>query len=672
MLRKEFADVFKQLLSFLFILAIIIPGVVYLVPGIGDMKSNRIDVMIAIIETLLPFFILFLGFSAFANESKQKGMEYLMTMPISRNRILFNKLIPRVCVILCMMAAILPLATARHTLIELQGIIKIMPLIFIAAFILFFISFSLCASSNDYISLFLNVILCVLFYLLTAWFILILPLYVRYGYSLWFTEWQKHWNLLLSKEYMIQIPMIAIIMILLVIPFIGSFWLTFVKCDFKPSNTFNNKQSKYFILLFLAFFLLSLFPGYIAYQRIINRRNLYLTQQNKLILMDTNTLYIFGTLSMKKIKLAENISNISIFAEDTQSLYLSVRFKDVEEIAKLNKFNFAYSVLFKMNEPYWSNSYYYNHCTGYLNLLLKKYDYAINDDRNMIKNDDYNAIAIAIDTATAKIKKYSFKNDMILSSYYIADDEIDGKHFWLLRCFGVRDYKQIIGIWEDGQIEPMDISGFYFQYLNHTLFAHDKCGYHLYQISDTGAKLIRTIDSIFFFQHEGSISNCRTSNDIYVTSCERKFLERQECDEHKNIALLNLKSFEIQNICPQKGNLYYTDSDSVYYVEPESIEFSEDDWRRIYPEIKKEKTEFQKQQEIMQYFWIEKQCKKIYRLEGTKKQFIKQICPDSGYGFAFQNNGIITIQNNKFHVYALPDLRELHFKMLDWTTFSGS
>ena len=94
MIKKEWFEVCKQ--SLYFVLAttgmILLVGLMNLLRGKPQFQGETI---IIILGFWLLMFSMFLGLSPFALDSKQKGVEYLLTLPYSRRRLLYIKLLPR-------------------------------------------------------------------------------------------------------------------------------------------------------------------------------------------------------------------------------------------------------------------------------------------------------------------------------------------------------------------------------------------------------------------------------------------------------------------------------------------------------------------------------------------------------------------------------------------------
>ncbi|TFG74490.1 MAG: hypothetical protein E4H23_11930, partial [Chrysiogenales bacterium] len=102
--RKEWLEVGKQSLYFILALAamaLLLGGMDLLMGAMNLAQAQPLEgeKLIIILGAWLLMFSMFLGLSPFAMDSKQKGMEYLLTLPYSRRRLLFIKLVPRLAAV---------------------------------------------------------------------------------------------------------------------------------------------------------------------------------------------------------------------------------------------------------------------------------------------------------------------------------------------------------------------------------------------------------------------------------------------------------------------------------------------------------------------------------------------------------------------------------------------
>ena len=99
MIKKEWLEVSKQSLYFLLATTgmVLLMALMNLLQGKPQFEAETI---IIILGFWLLMFSMFLGLSPFAMDSKQKGMEYLLTLPYSRRRLLFIKLLPRLAAVI--------------------------------------------------------------------------------------------------------------------------------------------------------------------------------------------------------------------------------------------------------------------------------------------------------------------------------------------------------------------------------------------------------------------------------------------------------------------------------------------------------------------------------------------------------------------------------------------
>ncbi|MBN2400456.1 MAG: hypothetical protein JXI33_08995 [Candidatus Aminicenantes bacterium] len=248
--RKEWREVGKQFLYFILLIVgiALLIGVIDLIQG-RSFESEKFIIMLGLWMLTAS---MFLGLSPFAMDSKQKGMEYLLTLPLSRRRLLFVKLLPR-------LAAFVFFYCLFLLLYQIQGqeVFGNLYIFFqLAYFALFFISFSLASSDENFIVQFFSAAMAFLGYWVLSFFTL------ASGFA-----WRNHLSLAvvwrfdafddLFHEPRGMAVTIAVFSILLV-PFVASYFLAFKKFDLKPVRSFNRLQLLFFLPLLLLALMIAL------------------------------------------------------------------------------------------------------------------------------------------------------------------------------------------------------------------------------------------------------------------------------------------------------------------------------------------------------------------------------------------------------------------------------
>jgi hypothetical protein len=243
--RKERLEVGKQSLYFVLAMA----GMVLLTgfAGLLDNKPLGGEKIIIIMGLWLLMFSMFLGLTPFALDSNQKGMEYLLTLPYSRLRLLFIKLLPR-------MAATVLFYSLFFLLYRFMGndafggYFEFFSLVY---FSLFFISFSLSSIHENFIVQFIWAGLALSGYLTLCSLILTQGFAWNNNLSLGSVWRFGHFgNMIYDPSSLIAA---IVVFLLLLVPFMASYFLAFKKFDLRSARTLNRRQLLFFVpLLFLS------------------------------------------------------------------------------------------------------------------------------------------------------------------------------------------------------------------------------------------------------------------------------------------------------------------------------------------------------------------------------------------------------------------------------------
>lgn len=203
MLKKEFRDTLQILLESS-VLLLSVP-LIFLVSLIMGFKVNWQLVKIISITTVFVF-AGYSGLGMFLWEMRDKGFEYLLTLPISRVKLFFDKLLPRVVVL--------------FLLLGIWGLVFNQPLKDYLVVLLFIQLIAVCLSLafNSYLAALISTILLGFFCVLSGWFIT--ALFIRL-------------QTVSINPFEIISPY-ALAALLIVIPLGISFLLTFRNFDLKP------------------------------------------------------------------------------------------------------------------------------------------------------------------------------------------------------------------------------------------------------------------------------------------------------------------------------------------------------------------------------------------------------------------------------------------------------
>ncbi|MGB2844562.1 MAG: ABC transporter permease subunit, partial [Candidatus Aminicenantaceae bacterium] len=97
MLKKEISEVLKH--SIIFILVVLLlPAILLVTTIISD--QSYFSVFFPVFQFGLFFWALFMGTSLFSGDRRQRGIEYLLSLPYSRLQLIGIKTLPRLCAVI--------------------------------------------------------------------------------------------------------------------------------------------------------------------------------------------------------------------------------------------------------------------------------------------------------------------------------------------------------------------------------------------------------------------------------------------------------------------------------------------------------------------------------------------------------------------------------------------
>jgi len=251
--RKEWREVGKQSLYFVLAMA----GMALLVGLAGSLEGKSLEgeKIIIIMGLWMLMFSLFIGLAAFALDSMQKGMEYLLSLPYSRRRLLLIKLLPRLAAVVFFYLVFALLYGFQDGDPFAGGFTAFS----LAYFALFFISCSLSAYHENFIvqSIAAGVAWC-------GYLALCLAI-VKQGFS-WKFKLPVRWiGSRIWQDLSCDIPTVLssiAVFLLMLAPFVVSLFLAFRKFDLKPARIFNRRQLLIFVPLLLLAIVASLGMAY--------------------------------------------------------------------------------------------------------------------------------------------------------------------------------------------------------------------------------------------------------------------------------------------------------------------------------------------------------------------------------------------------------------------------
>jgi len=579
-------------------------------------------------------FSMFLGLSPFAMDSKQKGMEYLLTLPVSRRRLLLIKLLPRLAA-----AVIFYLAFALlYSLIGNDAFSGGFAFFSLAYFALFFISFSLSVVHENFIVQSLWAGIALSGYLALSLYV------VGLGFS-WKFRMPGSWVVSRSWQdlaYDVPTLLAAIaVFLLLAAPFVASIFIAFKKFDLKPARAFNRRQLLIFVpLLLLAFFASLGFTYFVQTSSNYWESDLFILKNHKLLKSDfPGKLTLYERTGRRSVDLKGRILWERLLLEQGEKLYVSGL--DLEDgsriIGCLNQNDFSWRILHRISK----SSHIAN---GHLGIrydgaqfvyLLSQLDQSARPENDGKPSAEPMAMQLVrVDPASGRNVIFGFQVPLggrNNEPWLMGSDERNGRRFWLVALRG----HNVLRIWDDGRNEELDLSEGIPVYAGGLLFTRRGGSMIVNRLLDAGSERIHemvggyTMGNPYFFSQGNS-----QMTEIYALRDER-------------IVRIDLATMSVDDVGPERGFLHMVPPGDFYFVEYES-----------WPPKKSDK-------------W-----KKLYRLKDGRMSLLKKFdFNEVGYGHLLVNaNGVKLVHSQwkdgkvakaTMRLYAFPDLRELRFKGLD-------
>ncbi|MCK4759774.1 MAG: hypothetical protein KAT69_06965, partial [Candidatus Aminicenantes bacterium] len=407
MLKKEISDVLKQTAIFIVFL-FALPAFLVFTNIIVPEPQPYFSVFFPIFQFSLLFWAFFMGASLFSVEQGQRGMEYLLSLPFSRYKLIGMKILPRFATVLLFYVVFLILyTTGGEDLVALSFV----SFTFIY-FSLYLISLSLSASSENFLVLFISSLFSFFIYLN------LLPL------VFWLAVWAKgapfrliDISLFFTAKWAPEITVLAYFSaFVLLLPLLISFGLSIKKLDIRPAKVYNKRFFKLFAPIFFGGFILSflfanwsIITGYSYYY--------YLTEDHKLIESTRfSGVRIYDGNKVYKVKADIHLWG-SIYEENE---FLYDRFYD--KIIRMNMSDYTLEVLYEAPSD------------SYIRGPTWKYEQTF-AFQEINKNYRIKRKLVLFDESSRSTIKLPLDAEP-LNDYYIYNifgaDRIDGQRFWLL------------------------------------------------------------------------------------------------------------------------------------------------------------------------------------------------------------------------------------------------
>ena len=638
MTRKEWREVSRQSLVFVLVVAamVLLVGLVDRVQGL-PFEGER---TVIILGLWLLMFSMFLGLSPFALDSKQRGMEYLLTLPIPRRRLLLIKLLPRLAAIVLFYLLFIIVYRLMGGDAYGGGFV-FFSLAYIA---LFLISFSLSVVHENFIVQSIGAGIALAGYLASCLFVVMLGFTWKFkvpaawvGSGIWHD---------LSYDAPTLILSIAVFLVMTV-PFVLSFFVAFKKFDLRPASAFNRRQLRIFIPLLLLAFAVSLGLTWLAQGRSPSwGSDIFVLKGQRLLKADfPGKLALVDAAGRRQVDTKGAVFWERLLLAEGERLYLSgYDTKDgARIIGCLNQADLSWKTLHRdLNRYFVIHSYMSVRYDGKDFVYLRRYP--AEAERPGMDSDPRAGSGalqlVRVDPASGASRTITFRSPLFRRNnehWFIGSDERSGLRFWLIAY----QWRDLLRLWEDGRVENLGPSRGVPLYAGGLLFASGNRSLVVRRLldADAGSETVKEFAGDFrlpgpFFR---SLSLNEQTSEIYA-------------ERDKRIVRIDLArpgGVTVGDVGPCRGYIWMVPPGDSYYVEFETWPGGNTD-----------------------------KWKKLYRLQGGKMIFLKQFdFDDAGYGhITVDTYGIILrqspIKNKKvmqtrIRAFAFPDLKELKFADLN-------
>jgi hypothetical protein len=633
--RKEWREVGRQSLYFILALAamaLLMMGIDLLigVMGFAQAKPLEGEKLIIILGAWLLMFSMFLGLSPFAMDSKQKGMEYLLTLPLSRRRLLLSKLLPRLAAIVIFYLAFV-LLYAQIGNDALGGSYTLFSL---AYFALFFISFSLALVHENFIVQSIWAGLALSGYLALCFYV------VGLGFS-WKFRMPGSWAVSRSWQDLAYdgptLLAVIAVFLLLAAPFVVSLFIAFKKFDLKPAQAFNRRQLLIFVPLLILAFAASLGVTYLAQKDSIQQNGGLLVLKNGRVLKTefSGELILSDEHGRRRIVIRRPISWENPLLEEKSRLFLSgYDFKDGSRfIAQFELSSFSWKLLYNCRERFFvsapfSTFIYDGDGFVYLERSQAEAERPGISSSSPVKTSELRLVRL--DTNGAVLSKITYQSP-IFRGYYqpsvIGSGRMDGRRFWLI----AQQFHRVLRIWDGGRVDDLGVSR------GKSLFCRDL----LFTIGEKNVLQVRRLTAAGSETMQEFPGDFKLAWSPFSINCSNQ-VEEIYAVRDRRIVHIELSNLVVTDVGPLHGHVHMVSPGDFYYIEFENFPgIPSDTWR------------------------------KLHRLQGGKMIFLKKFdFKDAGYGYIEVGSNGVVLHQNKFvknerkistKAFAFPDLRELKY-----------
>lgn len=615
MRRKEWIEVLKQSGYFLLwqVGMVLLTAIMDLIQK-RPFKTEDFLIMQALMLLILS---MLMGISIFAMDGKQKGVEYLLTLPIRRGRLLFEKLMPRLAVVIFFYLLYL-MINALFGQLALAGLFPLFSLIY---FGLFFISFSFSASSDNFVVLFILAGFYTLLYGAACLGILGL------GYA-----WKTVLPFWLAYDFAFHDELIRlgiVVFALMALPFLVSFFVAFKKFDFRPVRRFNRRRLRLLVPSLVLAAATALGFCYLSIKKPSFPIETYLTEKHQLVRLSwTGNYEIRDLTGWRQGTLGRGLFGGWLMLEREQKLYFAVFSEEKRatsyDIVRFDPGDQKAMILCRIPDRFlvsWGGhafSHYHNSFV-FLERSRSEADRPGMQWSLPLKSDQLNLVIV--NQESGETRKILFVDPLLLRCYQpriFATDIAHGRRFWLIKSGDNRG--EITRLWENGAVEDLGQAWGSPGYVNHLLFLFGRDSLQILRLLEKGTTLVKEITGRFKRAEPFRIIDQENLPAIFLY-------------QDGQLVFFDLNTLQPTAVIPHKGFVQQFSANESFLIEPRR---GPDPARGL----------------------------NVYRLREGGATFLKKIAVDYGRAeqFFVGRNGIIVSRGKGFLAYAFPDLRELEFK----------
>lgn len=521
MLKKELNEILKQSLYFI-IFFICLPLLFMAGSRIVGSSVSYLQFFFPLFQVSLLIFALIAGISLFTSERKQDGIEYLLTLPLSRLKLLAIKIFPRLAAIIVFSLLYVLLVKLLTSGAESMQLTYTLPanIFFFMLCSLFIIAVSLSASHHNFLVIAL----------------LGLVVFCIYGMLVYFFTRTSWLEFIIGPIDYSTTGLLFIFILILPLPLLFSFIFSFKKFDVGPEKSFNKSYLKFFIPFLIAGLVLSSIYLYSVRQPFFN--NYYITREHKLIEQTYSESRIYDGEGAHKI---DELRFPTIILEHGDYIYTDMLFYK-RKIFRTNKKNYR------------TDTFYSSPVSLRTRYFLNKFEDTLAFIALHSQFKEYVLITVHLETQAVKeIKLKGLTSSGFGSPWLIGADEIDGNRFWLIYAGKIRQH-HVSRVWENGRIDRLAETNTGAAYFNHMLVTTDDEGMLFSKITGEGLEIVKRLP--------------QGSQVTPLTFYMRKILDNEPVKEMYGRVAVDGRVFRI-DLETFAANWIDTDSSYIRYFSPD-------------------------------------------------------------------------------------------------------